>query len=381
MSTVAIDPGLRQRHDEWQQGLIWKGGNPDDPTVRISDDQRDEVESRYGEVVQRQEQLLAAVRAGPGAAAAYLRDSLRGDRAPDDDAIPDLTTVRTIGEMQQPPVAVEKTWYEDLGGSTLGRARAAESAFWSLAHAKWIEQGIFGEDVFTIFCEGGASTDEVRFRANLEKRTRTAKTSQDRRKAEQRASKPEYIHSATRENMLRNFLRRTSGLHVVRGSVSVLENCLVSRGWWRRLLAVEIHRTLRAEIGNSVVSPDARGAVPDLSIDQVHHVLWPPAVWEPIVSESVKRVAVANAPRARAALVAGLNDRGLPDDGTVTVPETRSALHSLGRLAHGYSLHSAPWDRLADTATHGLNNPPPRRPGADADGDVVDDEGSEGDDA
>ncbi len=341
MSSVTLAASVIVRHADWQAGLITKSKKK---AASTDDDNQDESEAETQDeiIADRQAALIAAVGEGPDATHAYLRREL-GDDAPDDSELPSLTTERTNGEMATPPVEVEVDWHRDLGGSTLGRNLASEPAFWTLCHAKWISQGTFGADVFAVFCNGGADTPE---------------------------------------NQTRNFLRRTSGLHAARGAVSVLNDCLVSRGWWRVELATEIYRTLEHERSQLSGAPAAvRARVPELSREQVHRILWPPVVWPNLVGELVRRVASVNAPRARAAVVAALAERGLltdgPNKGRVTKAELLSCVAALGQLAHSYSLHSSPWERLVDTAVAGLNNPPEKSSdeddeGADADDQEVD---------
>lgn len=314
MSSLTLSADVLARHTDWQSSVIIK--------TNMSDEQKENADGR-------QQELLAVARDGPDATHRYLRREL-GDKAPDDAELPNLTTERTVAEMGTPPVEVEVAWHRDLGGATLGRNLASEPAFWTLCHAKWINQGRFGRDVFTVFCDGGTNTSE---------------------------------------NYVRNFLRRTSGLHAARGSVSVLNDCLVSRGWWRTELATEIHRTLERERAVANAAPSASQVpVPALSREDIHRILWPSFVWPPLVGELVKRVASVNAPRARAAVVAALANRGVPDV-RVTSRELLSSVAALGQLAHSYSLHTAPWEQLANTAVDGLDNPPERSPDDDADAD------------
>lgn len=327
MTNVTLAASVIARHADWQSGLITKSSKKASSTDE-DNEAEPEVDAQDEVTTERQTALIDAVKAGTDATHAYLRDELGRDDAPDDAELPNLTTERTIAEMANPPFEVEVAWHRDLGGSTLGRNLASEPAFWTLCHAKWIKQGTFGADVFAVFCDGGKDTFE---------------------------------------NRTRNFLRRTSGLHAARGAVSVLNDCLVSRGWWRSELAIEIHRTLEHERSQVSGEPAAvRARVPELSREQVHRILWPTVVWPNLVGEFVRRVASANAPRARAAVVAVLAERGLPDDAKVTKPELLSCIAALGQLAHSYSLHSAPWALLADTALAGLNNPPEKSPANDA---------------
>jgi len=169
---------------------------------------------------------------------------------------------------------------------------------WALCHAVWISDDIFGADLAAVFLDTG-STSEAR---------------------------------------TRNFLRRTGGLRHIRGNISPLENCPISRAWWRRRIARDIAGVVTVEAGD------------ELDTDAAHEVLHSPPIWSNLVGMSMRRVTAVCAPRARAAAVVALHRLGTAAGQTA---RAKGAIHALGRLSHSRNLSETPWQHLVDTASTG----------------------------
>lgn len=315
-----------EQYGDWQRNVTWDDG-----------DRRSTIEER--KVREQQENLVTATEIGCTATAQYLISAvplaaeLLG-------SIRQLSTTRTVDEMKRPPILVERDWYADLSSSPLvdavsqsnshgpelkqlDRTLAAQPVFWYAAHAMWIGRERFEPTPFAVFCEI-RGTQGVSERGRLEACTR-------------------------------NFLRRTSGLPLARGASSVLSDCLVARGFWRTQIAMEVSETLVAE-RTLPVGDYRRGAqrgVPELTAMDCHRLLHSNGLWARLVELSVRRVASVNAPRARAALLAALHqadELGV----RVTAKAVQGAIVELGRVASGFNLHHACWDRLVDAAVSGL---------------------------
>ena len=162
--------------------------------------------------------------------------------------------------------------------------------------------------------------------------------------------------SNTSEARTRNFLRRTGGLRRVRGNVSPLTDCPISAAWWRYRTATDVSRVAQAE-GE------------DLDVRAAHDVLHNKEVWSNLVTMSLKRVTAVNAPRARAAAVAALRNRGINSSQVEIRTEVQSLIRRLAGLSYGYNLEFLPWSQLVSAASDGFSD-------SDADEVIVEDDDS-----
>lgn len=216
-------------------------------------------------------------------------------------AVPELPNPLTAAAMQRLPIYDETKIAASL--SSITPAEAATPVYWAACHAIWIEQGNF-DDLVVSFLEGPKAN-------NAERRTR-------------------------------NFLRRTGGLERVRGKVSVLVNCPISMAWWRVCTAHQIA---------SESPPNG------IDFDAAHGLLHDPNIWPELTGLSVKRITSLNAPRARAAAIVALHQRGTINNGikaSLRKAHCQGALRALGRLSHSFSLNTIPWEAVLDTAQAGI---------------------------
>ncbi|WP_419553924.1 hypothetical protein [Candidatus Poriferisodalis sp.] len=273
------------------------GGDSSDPP---QEDSSDEQQYR-SEVKARQLELVAAVAAGSAECSRYLLRQLRvTDEEALRSAVPSLPNPLTASELLRLPRYAEERIAESL---SMSPAEAATPAFWAACHAVWIEQGNF-DDLVAGFLEGPKAD-------NAEARTR-------------------------------NFLRRTGGLERVRGKVSVLVNCPISTAWWR----VRTAREIVAEAPSN-----------SIDFETAHQLLHDPNIWPELTGLSVKRITSLNAPRARAAAIVALGQRGTIDNGvkaSLRKIRCQGALRALGRLGHSYSLNTVPWEIILSTALEGI---------------------------
>ena len=267
-----------------------------DDADATADDARDEIRAR-------QRVLIDAVAQGPAALSQYLLRTLRvTDTTALRDAVPLLPNPLTAAAMQRLPRYDEEKIAESL--HDVLSAEAATPVFWTACHAVWIEQGYF-DDLVASFLEGPGTRDD--------------------------------------EARARNFLRRTGGLERVRGKVSVLVNCPIAMAWWRVRTAREI----------AEVSEDT-----GVDFSTAHELLHDPTIWAELTGLSVKRLTSLNAPRARAAAMVALVERGtIGNEVRASIKKTRcqGALRAVGRLSHSFSLNTTPWQTLLESALIGID--------------------------
>ena len=259
---------------------------------------KDEGEVIRRDVSARQRELLAAVSKGPVALGRYLRGKLGvGEKVAIGAPVfqrPKLTP----GEYVNPPVPLETelgaAWADDVSPK-----EASRSVFWLLSHIEWIEQGRLG---------GAAALKE----ALLEGPGRGGT-----------------------EGQVRNFLRRTGGLPLIRGKTSVFSDCTLARAWWRHRLAAEV-----AEV--------TQGEVPAATAHWALHSNRP--AWERLAMLSLRRLTVINHARARAAIVGELARR-LRIYGRINEQQVLAMAMAIARLGLRSSLHHVSMEALTKTAT------------------------------
>lgn len=299
--------------DESPEAHQANGASEGDNATGEQFEESDDDQQSRSEVHARQLELIASVAAGPADCSRYLlRQLCISDEPALRAAVPALPNRLTAAAMQRLPRYDESKIAESL--ASVSPAEAATPVFWAACHAIWIEQGYF-DDLVVSFLEGPKAN-------NADRRTR-------------------------------NFLRRTGGLERVRGKVSVLVNCPISTAWWRVRIAQEIA---------------AEAPANSIDFDTAHQLLHDPNIWPELTGLSVKRITSLNAPKARAAAIVALNQRGTINNGikaSLRKSRCQGALRALGRLSHSFSLSTVPWEAVLDAARTGIE---------EADGDQLSDE-------
>ncbi len=233
---MRFDPSLEQRFSDWQRGLTLFDKHNQDSS----------------KVLARQQTLIAAVRDGRTSLVKHLRDALKVNEAKLS-GIPELPRRMIPAEFRDPPFQMEREIYEAWTGQ-VRRREAANPLFWTLCHIRWISTGFLG----------------------------------DRLEGALLGSLSNGSSERTPEAATRNFLRRMGGLPHVRGKVSVLSDCPMSRAWWRGQISDVAARNSRNEFG-----PEVAHKVLHSNND----------AWARLVGDSVRRVTVINHPKVRAALI------------------------------------------------------------------------------
>lgn len=256
-------PEMEQRFSDWQRALT------------LTDKRNQSAD----EVGQRQLELIAAVKGGSESLASYLRDVLGIDSTSQLKA-PPLPRMLDPSELRDPPLQLELEVF--CSWSELVSAREASNPlFWMRCHLDWIEQGQFGEQLAQAFLGTLASGAEEK----------------------------------TSEAAARNLLRRLGGLPHVRGKVSVLNDCPLSRAWWRGYVAADA----------------ARHCEESLDPLTAHRVLHSSNdAWARLVGDSVRRITVVNHSGLRAAFIASYPD-ARRDGEPVPAQELQAAVRLLAR--------------------------------------------------
>lgn len=256
-------PEMEQRFSDWQRSLT------------LTDKRNQSAD----EVGHQQLELIAAVNGGSDSLAGYLRDVLGIDSTTQLNA-PPLPRKIDPSELRDPPLQLEletsATW------SDLVSAReASQPLFWTRCHVDWISQGQFGEQLDEAFLGTLASGAAER----------------------------------TSEAAARNLLRRLGGLPHVRGKVSVLNDCPLSRAWWRGNVANDAARRCEA-----MLDPLTAHRVLHSSND----------AWARLVGDSVRRITVVNHSGLRAAFIAQYSE-ARRDGEPMPAQELQAAVRLLAR--------------------------------------------------
>ena len=284
-------------YETWQRSLV-----PPKPSS-------DEVKAAQ----QRQRDFLRRLGLGRSETFLTLMDAL--GVSPDLDAglIPALPALENTDQMLRLPRHDEQQ---------IGRAlhdkftlvEAAEPAVWALCHAYWIKDGVFGDDILSVF----------------------ALRNKDK----------------TPEQRVRNVLRGIGGLRHIRGNITAFADSSISQAWWRYHLA-------------TVCVETSRGTSDPLTLDKAFNVLMIPAVWEILTLRMLKQVTSIAEPKAYAAIVAAIAD-SYSDAAAACYRENRKiktptkrqiglAVYAVGRLAHKGPLAVCDWDTLMGAALDGLS--------------------------
>ena len=271
-------PELEQRFSDWQRGLTLA-------------DRRNQSAS---EISGRQNELIEAVNGGSSLFADYLRNALGIDTSAELEA-PPLPRSIEPSELRDPPLQLEQDLFASWSGQLHPRD-ASQPLQWTRCHLKWIEDGRLGERLNEAFLGTISSGAEEK----------------------------------TTEAATRNLLRRVGGLPHVRGKVSVLNDCPLSRAWWRGRIAADA-------AGHCEESFDAATA---------HRVLHSSNdAWARLVGDSVRRITVMNHTAVRAAIIEQY--RSASRDGQSVPPrEMQSAVRLLARQAPMLTFGALDWADL-----------------------------------
>ena len=225
-----ITKTFEERVGRWQQQVVVKKGK----------------ESGEEALKQIQAEMANAAREGTPSLVEYLREQFEvKNRSAIFEAkqeIPFLVRRLTADEARYVPVELEREVAVSL--EAISAADAVRPAFWTAAHIVWAEEGLL-ED-------GWASK----------------------------------LVGKDDDATARNVCRYLGGLPHVRGKVSVLADCPLSRAWWRVRMARRI----------------SDASEHHLTFEDTHKMLHRPSVWEAFAEELVRRLAVMNEPRALAAI-------------------------------------------------------------------------------
>lgn len=280
MERILLEKGAE--FTSWQQGLITKKtpkqkkGSPDTSDPKIQNNQA---------------QLLEAMKNGTTAFVEYLKRELDWANSLCKVAVPPYKLLSPKdaydpGELLE--VRLWEHWREEIPA-----AFASQPLFWAANHISWLEKGMFGDDPTACFWDQSDNP---------------AKISQEAR--------------------TRSTLRRLGGLAVVRGMVSVFQNCPMARAWWRCHMAKLISQQSNQE----------------LDFSQVHRMLRMSSIWNDMFGGLVRRVAVILDPSILAAILVCLRE-GLPDpEATIHKDQVISVSRNVARVGLSYSFALLSWD-------------------------------------
>ena len=259
----------------WQQAIVFD--------AKRYKGRKDGGESIKKEIRVRQQDLETAVCEGPSVLGQYLRDKIGiADGRIDAPSFP--RQALSINEYRDPPRELEA----ELGSawaSAVSPRWASRAFFWLVCHVDWIEQGRLGDGNLSPMLMEGGRDGEL-------------------------------------EGRVRNFLRRTGGLPVIRGKVSVLSDCTLARAWWRYRFSHEIARV-------------TDGETPATEAHRILHHNRP--AWERLALLSVRRVTVINHAQARAAIVRHLGQR-LDAEGKFRETHVLAVAKAIARIGLRHSI-------------------------------------------
>lgn len=267
------------------------------PTSQITDENRTAFSSWHEIIIKNQnteeeqeaqQELMDAVAQGSVAFAFFLREKLElVDKVLA--GIPDLHRELTSSEASNPPVQLEQELWAIWQDMILPH-EAAQPIYWNIAYLYWIEQGWLGDDLL--------STLIPREAKDLDAQTRTV-------------------------------LRNIGGLPRARGNVSVFSDCPMARAWWRCKIA---ESATYEKIGN-----------PNLDFIDAHIAIHRKSIWEPLVLNSLRRVAVVNDPKLRSSIIQYLAS---PDTKATTSKTCSQLIQNLAQLVQNFSPSLLDWDDL-----------------------------------
>lgn len=271
-----------QQFSDWQRGLtLWNKPN-----------------QSATEVHERQVALRDAVHGGTTTFVAYLKDQL-GLTAGESDDAPPLPRSLDPSEFRDPPFQLERQIYEAWRDVVKARF-ASQPLFWTRAHASWIDQGRLGEQLTPALL--GAL----------------------------QSGKP----MGNDEAATRNLLRRLGGLPHVRGKVSVIQDCPLSRCWWRGRIAEGAAQASHGELDG----------------ETAHRVLHSTNdAWDRFAGDSVKRITAINHASVRAAVICQYREASR-ETGGVDAHEMQDAVRILARYGPPVIFDGLDWSELCELA-------------------------------
>ncbi len=271
-----------QLFSDWQRGLtLWNKPN-----------------QSATEVHERQVALRDAVHGGTATFVAYMQDELGLATGESDDA-PALPRSLDHTEFRDPPFQLERQIYEAWRDIVKARF-ASQPLFWTRAHASWIDQGRLGEQLRPALL--GAL----------------------------QSGKP----MGNDEAATRNLLRRLGGLPHVRGKVSVIQDCPLSRCWWRGRIAEGAAQASHGELDG----------------ETAHRVLHSTNdAWDRFAGDSVKRITAINHASVRAAVICQYREASR-ETGGVDAHEMQDAVRILARYGPPVIFDGLDWSELCELA-------------------------------
>ena len=238
-----------------------------------------------------QARLAEVVRGGSRSLVEYLLAELGLDGSLSYDA-PMLPRCLTAGEAGDPPPQLEVEIADAFSGANsrdnahpVTPAQAIRSVFWTISHVQWLKEGMLEED-WVQSLEGNSD-----------------------------------------DATARNVCRKLGGLQHIRGKVSVLSDCPISRAWWRVRIAKQ-----------ATEASEGR-----LTVENAYSALSRNTSWAELIGGCVKNVAVVNEPRALAAICTNIhnNFRIVPPKNYA-----RDIARELARHSNVLSLHVTPFKEL-----------------------------------
>ena len=288
-----IAPSFVQRHREWQSNVIYE-------PKRHKNLKKREVRDLRKQISARQNRLEVAVRGGSSVLALHLRETLRVPTALPFTPAP-LAMKFSSADFKNPTLELERDLTDGWTG-VVTRQLASQPAYWVTSLITWLEDNLLPLDLDQMLLVG-----------------------------QKRSTK-----QALLEHQTRNLIRRTGGIDVVRGHVSVLSECPTSRAWWRRRIAEEA----------------AEASEGDLDSLTAHRVLHADnSEWESFAVDSLRRIPVSNHSRLRAAVICQFPDAVRLGAGVEGKPQLQLVARELARYGPTASLQHIPWHELLDIAS------------------------------
>lgn len=273
-------PETEQRFSDWQRGLTLTDRKNQSPA----------------EVADRQAELIDSVKRGSKSFAEYLAKAL-GVEPGSSLSAPPLPRQIDPSEFRDPPLQFESALFTTWSDEVYARA-ASQPLMWTRWHLQWIGEGQFGERLDEAFLGTLANGTEEK----------------------------------TTEAATRNLLRRLGGLPHVRGKVSVLNDCPLSRAWWRGQVAWN-------------AAKQCEGSFDALTAHRVLHSS--NDAWARLVGDSVRRITVVNHSGLRAALVYQYRTASR-DSKAVPAQELQTAVRLLARNGPALAFGALSWEELLD---------------------------------
>lgn len=251
---------------DWQKRLVLARGESDEETAE-------------------QATLARVIDAGADHLYDYLLENLLMSRSdtPDMYGVQLLHRQLSEGEANDPPKELELEIADAF--ADLHPAQAIRPTYWTVAHAQWLKLELLGDD----WVRG--------------------------------------LKGKNNDATARNVCRKLGGLHHIRGKVSVLSDCPISRAWWRVRIAKQA----------------AEASEGRLNVENAYSALRRNTSWAELIGGCVRNVAVINEPRALAAICTNIHNNF-----RIAPPKNyaRDIARGLARHSNVLSLHVTPFKEL-----------------------------------